>query len=162
MTFNLRFRIVSYLCCIFCFGLLTFSFVCSDSDSSPPVRIVYPTTPRTVLVQQSQSLTLECIVSGSPPPAAKWFKNGKEVTPGPSHRPQHNNLAFVTVTRSDEGIYTCAAETEQGTVISANYTVNVLGKKKTRKGVGTVCSRPHGDVKLSASPPQSLCLSWRA
>lgn len=77
---------------------------------------------------------LECAVSGSPAPAAKWFKNGKEVTPGPFHKQQHNNLAFVAVTRSDEGSYTCAAETEQGTVVSANYTVNVLGKNKTKMG----------------------------
>lgn len=87
-------------------------------------------------MQQSQPLTLECIVSGSPAPAAKWFKNGKEVTPGPSHQRQHNNLAFNAVTRSDEGSYTCAAETKQGTLISANYTVNVLGKKSKRKDVG--------------------------
>lgn len=125
----------SYFSCIFCYRLLTW-FFCLDSDSSSPVRIVYPTSPMTVSVQQSQPLTLECIVSGSPAPTANWFKNGKAVTPGPSHQRQHNNLAFVTVMRSDEGSYTCAAETERGTVISANYTVNVLGKKKTRKGIG--------------------------
>lgn len=119
-------------------GLLTFYFcsrgfsVCLDSVSPPPVRIVYPTAPRTALAQQSQPLTLECVVSGSPAPAAKWLKNGKEVTPGPSQQ-QHNNLVFVAVARSDEGSYTCAAETKQGTVIIANYTVNVLGKKSTRK-----------------------------
>ncbi|KAL6115791.1 cdon [Pungitius sinensis] len=96
------------------------------SDSSPSVRIVYPTAPKTVSVQQSQPLTLECIVSGSPPPAAKWFKNGEEVTPGPSPQTRHNNLAFVAVTRSDAGSYACAAEAEHGTVTSANYTVNVL------------------------------------
>ncbi|TMS07370.1 Cell adhesion molecule-related/down-regulated by oncogenes [Larimichthys crocea] len=88
-------------------------------------------------VQQSQPLMLECTVSGSPAPAAKWFKNGKEVTPA-SHQRQHNNLAFVAVTRSDEGSYTCAADTEQGTVMSANYTVKVLGKKKTNEDVGSV------------------------
>ncbi|KAK9521204.1 hypothetical protein VZT92_021029 [Zoarces viviparus] len=104
------------------------------SDSSPSVRIVYPTAPRTVSVQQSQPLTLECIVSGSPAPAAKWFKNGKEVTPGPSHR-QHNNLAFVAVTSSDEGSYACAAETKQGTVTSANYTVNVLEPMSITEGL---------------------------
>uniref|UniRef100_A0AAQ4P712 Cell adhesion associated, oncogene regulated n=1 Tax=Gasterosteus aculeatus aculeatus TaxID=481459 RepID=A0AAQ4P712_GASAC len=96
------------------------------SDSSPSVRIVYPTAPKTVSVQQSQPLTLECIVSGSPPPAARWFKNGEEVTPASQQRRHNNNLAFVAVTRSDEGSYACAAETEQGTVTSANYTVNVL------------------------------------
>lgn len=70
-------------------------------------------------------------MSGSPAPAAKWFKNGKEVTTGPFQKRQHNNLAFVAVTRSDEGSYTCAAVTEQGAVVSANYTVNVLGKNRT-------------------------------
>ncbi|XP_041665199.1 cell adhesion molecule-related/down-regulated by oncogenes isoform X1 [Cheilinus undulatus] len=105
------------------------------SDSPSPVRIVYPSTPMNVSVQQSQSLTLECIVSGSPAPAAKWFKNGQEVTPGPLLRQQHNNLVFVTVTRSDEGSYTCAAETEQGTVSSANYTVNVLESVSITEGL---------------------------
>lgn len=105
------------------------------SDSPPPVRIVYPSSPKTVLVQQSQPLTLECVVSGSPAPTAKWFKNGKEVTPGPSHQRQHNNLAFVAVTRSDEGSYACAAETEQGTVMSANYTVNVLEPVSIMEGL---------------------------
>ncbi|XP_038548507.1 cell adhesion molecule-related/down-regulated by oncogenes [Micropterus salmoides] len=105
------------------------------SDSSRPVRIVYPTTPVTVVVQQSQLLTLECIVSGSPAPAAKWFKNGKELKQGASHQRQHNNLAFVSTTRSDEGSYTCAAETEQGTVISANYTVNVLEPVSITEGM---------------------------
>lgn len=75
-------------------------------------------------------------MSGSPAPAAQWFKNGKEVTTGPFHKRQHNNLAFVAVTRNDEGSYTCAAVTEQGTVVSANYTVNVLGKYRTIKGGG--------------------------
>lgn len=81
-------------------------------------------------MQQSQPLILECAVSGSPAPAARWFKNGKEVTPGPSHQRRHNNLAFGAVARGDEGSYTCAAGSEQGTVTSANYTVKVLGKKR--------------------------------
>ncbi|XP_028430276.1 cell adhesion molecule-related/down-regulated by oncogenes [Perca flavescens] len=105
------------------------------SDSSPPVRIVYPTAPVTVSVQRSQPLTLECIVSGSPAPAATWFKDGKEVAPGPSHQRQHNNLAFVSVMRSDEGSYTCAAESTQGTVISANYTVSVLEPVSITEGL---------------------------
>ncbi|MEQ2158442.1 hypothetical protein GOODEAATRI_012290, partial [Goodea atripinnis] len=93
---------------------------------SSSVRIVYPSAPVTISVQHSQPLTLECVVSGSPAPAAKWFKNGKEVTVGPSHQTQHNNLAFVRLMRSDEGRYSCRAETERGTLISPDYTVNVL------------------------------------
>lgn len=112
-------------------GLFLF-LVSLDSDPSSSVQIVYPKTPKTVSIEKSQPLTLECVVSGSPAPAAKWFKNGK-VIPGPSHQRQHNNLAFVRAMRSDEGSYTCAVETEQGTLVSANYTVKVLGKKKTMR-----------------------------
>lgn len=96
------------------------------------MRIVYPTAPKAVAVLQSQRLILECIVSGSAPPVAKWFKNGEELTAELSHQHQHNNLVFASVTRNDNGTYACAAQTEQGTVKSANYTVNVVGKKKRR------------------------------
>ncbi|XP_063349695.1 cell adhesion molecule-related/down-regulated by oncogenes isoform X2 [Pelmatolapia mariae] len=105
------------------------------SDPSSSVQIVYPKTPKTVSIEKSQPLTLECVVSGSPAPAAKWFKNGK-VIPGPSHQRQHNNLAFVQAMRSDEGSYTCAVETEQGTLVSANYTVKVLEPVSIIEGPG--------------------------
>lgn len=94
--------------------------------SSSSVQIVYPSAPLTVSMLLSQPLTLECVVSGSRAHAAKWFKNGKEVTLGPSHQRRHNNLAFVRLTRSDEGRYRCRVETERGSVTSPEYTVNVL------------------------------------
>lgn len=119
-----------FACALFVLSVSPFSPVCPDSGSSPPVRIVYPTTPVAVSVQRSQPLTLECVVSGGPAPAAKWFKNGKEVTPGPFHHLQHTNLAFVAVATSDAGTYSCAAEAGQGPIISASYTVNVLGKNR--------------------------------
>lgn len=114
--------------------------------SSSSVQIVYPSAPLTVSMQHSQPLTLECVVSGSPAPAAKWFKNGKEVTLGPSHQQQHNNLAFARLIRSDEGRYSCRVETEWGSVMSPEYTVNVLGKKerqekKNSRHLKTFCCR---------------------
>ncbi|KAM4743350.1 cell adhesion molecule-related/down-regulated by oncogenes [Anableps anableps] len=98
----------------------------SSSSPSSSAQIVYPAAPVTVSMQHSQPLTLECIVSGSPAPAARWFKNGKEFALGPSHQRQHNNLAFPRLTRSDEGRYSCRVETERGTEIGPDYTVNVL------------------------------------
>ncbi|XP_074536224.1 cell adhesion molecule-related/down-regulated by oncogenes isoform X2 [Halichoeres trimaculatus] len=120
-----------------------------NSDSPPPVRIVYPTAPVNVSVQQAQPLTLECVVSGSPTPAAKWFKNGKEITPGPSHRQQHNNLVFVMAKRSDEGSYTCAVETEEGTVSSANYTVNVLEPPSIVEGLSDQLVSPGSSAQFT-------------
>lgn len=70
-------------------------------------------------------------MSGSPQPAARWLKNGEDVTWGPFHRRLRNNLAFVAVTTSDAGTYTCAAEAAgQGPVVRASYTVNVLGENR--------------------------------
>ncbi|XP_020504889.2 cell adhesion molecule-related/down-regulated by oncogenes isoform X2 [Labrus bergylta] len=117
------------------------------SDSTSQVRIIYPTAPVNVSVQLSQPLTLECVVSGSP--AAKWFKNGEEVTPGPSLQLQHNNLAFATPTRSDEGSYTCAAETEQGTVTSAKYTVNVLEPVSITEGLTDQLVSPGSSARFT-------------
>uniref|UniRef100_A0AAX7TMR7 Cell adhesion associated, oncogene regulated n=1 Tax=Astatotilapia calliptera TaxID=8154 RepID=A0AAX7TMR7_ASTCA len=111
------------------------SVKCKLDDVKSRRSIVYPKTPKTVSIEKSQPLTLECVVSGSPAPAAKWFKNGK-VIPGPSHQRQHNNLAFVGAMRSDEGSYTCAVETEQGTLVSANYTVKVLEPVSIIEGPG--------------------------
>uniref|UniRef100_A0A8D0D1H3 Cell adhesion associated, oncogene regulated n=1 Tax=Sander lucioperca TaxID=283035 RepID=A0A8D0D1H3_SANLU len=136
------------------------------SDSSPPVRIVYPTAPVTVSVQRSQPLTLECVVSGSPAPAATWFKNGKEVAPGPSHQRQHNNLVFVSVTRSDEGSYTCAAESTQGTVISANYTVNVLEPVSITEGLTNQLVSPgsstHFTCAVTGNPSPNITWLFNA
>ncbi|XP_034024385.1 cell adhesion molecule-related/down-regulated by oncogenes [Thalassophryne amazonica] len=105
------------------------------SDNSSPVHVIYPATAMTVSAQQQQPLTLECVLSGSPAPTARWFKNGKEVTLGQSHHQQHNNLGFVSMESSDEGNYSCVAETEKGTLISSNYTVNVLEPVSVLRGL---------------------------
>nr|XP_057936577.1 cell adhesion molecule-related/down-regulated by oncogenes [Doryrhamphus excisus]XP_057936578.1 cell adhesion molecule-related/down-regulated by oncogenes [Doryrhamphus excisus] len=94
--------------------------------ASSPVRIAYPASPVVVVLQQSQPYTLECILSGSPAPKSTWLKDGKEVQPGPSLRRLHSNLEFVAVTRANEGVYACAAQSERGLVVGANYTVRVL------------------------------------
>lgn len=131
--------------------------MCSNLGSSPQVRIVYPTTPVNVSVQRSQPLVLECVVSGSPAPAAKWLRNGKEVTPGALLHRQHNNLAFVAVTMSDAGTYTCTAEAARGPVTSASYTLNVLGKNRPRM----VATMSHSDAEFICLPllrRTSFCL----
>ncbi|XP_057684879.1 cell adhesion molecule-related/down-regulated by oncogenes-like isoform X1 [Corythoichthys intestinalis] len=101
------------------------SVLFADSPSFP-MEIVYPITPMTVTLQRSQSYTLECVISGSPSLASTWFKNGERVHVGPSLRRLRDNLELVSVTTDDAGVYVCAAESERGSVRSANYTVNIL------------------------------------
>ncbi|KAK6296321.1 hypothetical protein J4Q44_G00340340 [Coregonus suidteri] len=95
------------------------------SDDPSPVRIVYPITPTTLSVEHSSLLVLECVVSGSPSPAAQWLKNGQEVAVPAV--PAGNNLVLQSLKRSDGGNYLCFVTTETGRNIrSVNYTVNVL------------------------------------
>ncbi|CDQ93475.1 unnamed protein product, partial [Oncorhynchus mykiss] len=100
------------------------------SDDPSPRRIVYPITPTTLSVEHSSMLVLECVVSGSPSPAAQWLKNGQEVAlpavPAGNSR-RHNNLVLLNLKRSDGGNYLCSVTTETGrNLLSVNYTVNVL------------------------------------
>ncbi|XP_061638391.1 cell adhesion molecule-related/down-regulated by oncogenes isoform X1 [Phyllopteryx taeniolatus] len=106
----------------------------ADSPSSP-LRIVYPTGPVNVTLQRAQSYTLECVISASPAPSSTWFKNGKRVQLGHSLRSLHGNLEFVSVTPDDAGVYVCAVESERGTVMSANYTVDVLEPASILEGL---------------------------
>ncbi|XP_047450471.1 cell adhesion molecule-related/down-regulated by oncogenes [Mugil cephalus] len=123
-----------------------------SSDPSLSVRIVYPSAPTTVTVQKSQPLTLECVVSGSPAAAAKWLKNGEEVKPGPSHQLRHNNLAFLSgLTTGDEGSYSCAVDTQEGTLISANYTVNVLEPASVPEDLGDQLVSPGSSATFTCA-----------
>ncbi|KAJ8256641.1 hypothetical protein COCON_G00187930 [Conger conger] len=96
------------------------------SDTPSPVRMVYPTTPQTVVVAISQSATLECVLGGSPTPIARWTKDGQEVAVGSNHRLLHNNLVLTAARESDGGDYQCSAPSETGGWVHANYTVSVL------------------------------------
>ncbi|KAJ8402148.1 hypothetical protein AAFF_G00370130 [Aldrovandia affinis] len=105
------------------------------SDGPSQVQIVFPITPQILSVVQSQSLTLECVLAGSPYPTVHWVKDGQEVVVGSSHRLVHNNLLLNSVKKSDGGSYQCWAQTETGDVVSANYTVTVLEPPSVLRGL---------------------------
>lgn len=92
--------------------------------------IIYPTTPLNLSVEQSKSLTLECVLSGNPSSAVKWTQDGKEVSLGSRRRVLHRNLVLTDMMSADSGAYRCTVQTNRGTMASANYTVNVLGEFK--------------------------------
>ncbi|XP_030622337.1 cell adhesion molecule-related/down-regulated by oncogenes [Chanos chanos] len=99
--------------------------VVRDSDGSSPVGIVYPLIPVNLTVEHSHSLTLECVLSGNSP-TVRWLKDGKELALGSGRTLLHSNLVLNKVGASDGGHYACSVQTEEGTAISANYTVNIL------------------------------------
>lgn len=100
------------------------------TDGSSPVGIVYPVNHINLTVEQSGSLVLECVVSGNPSPVAKWTKDGQELPSASRLSLLHSNLALSDVQLNDSGNYTCSVQTEEGALVSANYTLNVLGEFK--------------------------------
>ncbi|KAL4658602.1 cell adhesion molecule-related/down-regulated by oncogenes precursor-like [Arapaima gigas] len=99
------------------------------ADSPSPARIIFPTSPQTLSVMQSESLTLECVVSQRLSVTIHWTKDGKTLQEGHNYRLSHNNLLLAAVKKTDRGNYQCSFQAETGNVVSANYTVNVLGKE---------------------------------
>lgn len=96
------------------------------SEGRTPVRILYPRTPLLLTVVQPDSLTLECVVSGSPAPTVRWTKGGRSLAQSGRRRLLHSNLVLDSARETDAGDYQCIAETEAGELVMANYTVRVL------------------------------------
>ncbi|MGH0178300.1 UNVERIFIED_CONTAM: hypothetical protein FKN15_007316 [Acipenser sinensis] len=110
------------------------------SEGRTPVRILYPRTLLLLTVVQPDSLTLECVVSGSPAPTVRWTKGGRSLAQSGRRRLLHSNLVLDSARETDAGDYQCIAETEAGELVMANYTVRVLG---------------HSSKPVITSPPSS-------
>ncbi|KAK7160800.1 hypothetical protein R3I93_008463 [Phoxinus phoxinus] len=134
--------------------------IVKDSEGSSPVRIVYPITPRNLTVDQSGSLTLECVVSGSLSSKVKWFKDGAELSLSSKWMLLHRNLVLNDVQLSDGGHYCCSVLTDRGAVVSFNYTVNVLAQVSILRGLSdqavTVGSSVRFTCAASGSPTPKI------
>lgn len=68
-----------------------------------------------VVISPNKKVTLSCVVSGTPSPAIKWFKNGIEITT--SNTVYDNSIAKLIIDNTTEDTsakYTCLAENEIG------------------------------------------------
>ncbi|XP_072567473.1 brother of CDO [Paramormyrops kingsleyae] len=83
---------------------------------SPPegVRIIYPPTPRSVMVPKGQRLVLECVASGIPPPRVTWAKDGTDLPLANTTRFLLSNLLIDAVAEADSGTYACRADNGLG------------------------------------------------
>uniref|UniRef100_A0A8B9RB93 Cell adhesion associated, oncogene regulated n=1 Tax=Astyanax mexicanus TaxID=7994 RepID=A0A8B9RB93_ASTMX len=100
--------------------------IVKDSDGSSPVGIIYPVNPVSLTVEQNTSLVLECVVSGSPAPVARWTKEGQDLQLSPRMQ-LHSNLRLSEVRAGDGGNYSCTVQREDGEMVSVSYTLSVLG-----------------------------------
>lgn len=122
-----------------------------DSESSSPVRIVYPITPRSLTVDQSRSLTLECVVSGSLSSKVKWIKNGAELSLSSKRMLSHSNLVLNDIQPGDGGHYSCSVPTDRGAVVSVNYTVNVLAHVSILRGLSDQAAVVGSSVRFTCA-----------
>ncbi|KAG9273311.1 cell adhesion molecule [Astyanax mexicanus] len=107
--------------------------IVKDSDGSSPVGIIYPVNPVSLTVEQNTSLVLECVVSGSPAPVARWTKEGQDLQLSPRMQ-LHSNLRLSEVRAGDGGNYSCTVQREDGEMVSVSYTLSVLVSASVSKG----------------------------
>ncbi|XP_036705375.1 brother of CDO isoform X4 [Balaenoptera musculus] len=109
-------------------------------------RIIYPPEAQTIIVTKGQSLILECVASGIPPPRVTWAKDGSSVASYNKTRFLLSNLLIDTTSEEDSGTYRCMADNGVGDPGAAVilYNVQVFG----------TTLRPWRDAKpATATPP---------
>uniref|UniRef100_A0ABI7XHL0 BOC cell adhesion associated, oncogene regulated n=1 Tax=Felis catus TaxID=9685 RepID=A0ABI7XHL0_FELCA len=115
-------------------------------SAAEAARIIYPPEAQTIIVTKGQSLILECVASGIPPPRVTWAKDGSSVAGYNKTRFLLSNLLIDATSEEDSGTYRCMADNgvgEPGAAVIL-YNVQVFG----------TTLRPWRDAKLdTATPP---------
>ena len=62
----------------------------------------------------------KCAAKGYPTPVIKWQKDGKKI-PGNSNMSKEGTLVMSSVTKKDQGMYTCIATNWAGHNIAVAY-----------------------------------------
>lgn len=109
---------------------LTLSLVPTPGSTAEAARIVYPLEAQTVIVTKGQSLILECVASGIPPPRVTWAKDGSSIAAYNKTRFLLSNLLIDTTSEEDSGTYRCMANNGVGDPGAAVilYNVQVFGE----------------------------------
>ncbi|XP_037135971.1 vascular endothelial growth factor receptor 1 isoform X3 [Syngnathus acus] len=86
-----------------------------------PPELLKNLTDRTVNV--SSSVSLRCPAEGVPPPAVTWYKNQRALSAGSgiAMSAKEGSLHIDRVTAEDQGLYTCQASNQKGSVESSAY-----------------------------------------
>ncbi|XP_003797747.1 brother of CDO isoform X1 [Otolemur garnettii] len=83
-------------------------------STAEAARIIYPPEAQTIIVTKGQSLILECVASGIPPPRVTWAKDGSSVAGYNKTRFLLSNLLIDTASEEDSGTYRCTADNGVG------------------------------------------------
>ncbi|XP_053931506.1 brother of CDO isoform X4 [Cuculus canorus] len=94
-------------------------------STAEAARIIYPPEAQTIIVTKGQSLILECVASGIPPPRVTWAKDGSSVSAYNKTRFLLSNLLIDTTSEEDSGTYSCTADNGVGEAGAAFIFYNV-------------------------------------
>ncbi|XP_038268797.1 brother of CDO isoform X3 [Dermochelys coriacea] len=83
-------------------------------STAEAARIIYPPEAQTIIVTKGQSLILECVASGIPPPRVTWAKNGSSISGYNKTRFLLSNLLIDATSEEDSGTYSCMADNGVG------------------------------------------------
>lgn len=102
----------------------------TPGSTAEAARIIYPLEAQTVIVTKGQSLILECVASGIPPPRVTWAKDGSSIAAYNKTRFLLSNLLIDTTSEEDSGTYRCMASNGVGDPGAAVilYNVQVFGE----------------------------------
>ncbi|XP_058884388.1 brother of CDO [Acipenser ruthenus] len=97
-------------------------------STSEAARIIYPLGAQSIIVTKGQSLVLECVASGIPPPQVTWSKDGAGLHQQNKTRFLLSNLLIDATSEADSGTYSCQADNGVGEIGAAYifYSVQVL------------------------------------
>ncbi|PKU36423.1 hypothetical protein llap_13272 [Limosa lapponica baueri] len=95
------------------------------SSTAEAARIIYPPEAQTIIVTKGQSLILECVASGIPPPRVTWAKDGSSVSAYNKTRFLLSNLLIDPTSEEDSGTYSCTADNGVGEAGAAFIFYNV-------------------------------------
>ncbi|KAB1283454.1 Brother of CDO [Camelus dromedarius] len=96
-----------------------------QGSTAEAARIIYPPEAQTIVVTKGQSLILECVASGIPPPRVTWAKDGSSVASYNKTRFLLSNLLIDTTSEEDSGTYRCMADNGVGEPGAAVILYNV-------------------------------------
>ena len=81
-------------------------------------------------VKSGQNARFDCAAFGQPEPEISWQKDGGRDFPAARERRMNvrdDEYVIAAVKRQDEGVYTCTATNDAGTIMT-NVTLRVLGE----------------------------------